>query len=184
VLSLNLSKCSFNILSIPLGKEGNIPYGLFQTLCLFNQKHLGHSKNKFTELNDARETFFVDRLGQITTQRGNVEHTITIYKKGNMKMPFATSFLRVHKTSRTIYVGASDIHFYSREKSGRRIMQALVDEAKQLGIKEFGAHNYRIEISPANRRLRKYYETFGFEGLLFRFKMRMKIPKKPVQPNH
>src|SRR3989338_4291300 len=47
--SLNLSKCFFNMLSIPLGSEGKIPSGLCQTLCLSSQKHLGHSFIKFRD---------------------------------------------------------------------------------------------------------------------------------------
>jgi hypothetical protein len=42
-LSLNLSKWVLSIPSIPEGRLGNMPAGLFQTLCLSNQKHLGHS---------------------------------------------------------------------------------------------------------------------------------------------
>src|SRR3989344_1239720 len=47
LFSINLSKCFFNIPSIPLGKLGNIPLGLVQTLCVESQKHLGHSCIKF-----------------------------------------------------------------------------------------------------------------------------------------
>src|SRR3989338_1744360 len=42
-LFMKLSKCSFSILSIPLGRDGNIESGLFHTLCCVSQKHLGHS---------------------------------------------------------------------------------------------------------------------------------------------
>src|SRR3989338_1113723 len=41
-----LSKCSFKILSIPEGREGNIESGLLTFLLKCSQKHLGQSFNK------------------------------------------------------------------------------------------------------------------------------------------
>lgn len=38
---------------MPDGKEGNIPAGLFQTLCLSNQKQRGHSPIKLSEDGDS-----------------------------------------------------------------------------------------------------------------------------------
>src|SRR3989344_6591163 len=46
---IKLSKCIFSIPSIPEGRLGNIPAGLFQTACWVNQKHRGHSWNKLRE---------------------------------------------------------------------------------------------------------------------------------------
>src|SRR3990172_3825170 len=45
--SINLSKCLFNMPSIPEGNDGNMPCGLCHTRCSVNQKHLGHSLIKF-----------------------------------------------------------------------------------------------------------------------------------------
>src|SRR3989344_386711 len=45
--AMNLLKCSLSILSIPEGRLGNIPSGLFHTLCCVSQKHLWHSFIKF-----------------------------------------------------------------------------------------------------------------------------------------
>ena len=47
-LSLNLSKCAFMTLSMPLGSCGKGLEGRVQTL-LFNQKHLGHSAMRFRD---------------------------------------------------------------------------------------------------------------------------------------
>src|SRR3989344_9148237 len=41
-----LSKCSFKILSIPEGREGNMESGLLTFLLKCSQKHLGHSLSK------------------------------------------------------------------------------------------------------------------------------------------
>src|SRR3989338_2595163 len=46
--SINLSKCFFKIPSIPLGRLGNIPFGLLHTSCSDNQKHLGQSFKRFS----------------------------------------------------------------------------------------------------------------------------------------
>src|SRR3989344_6849254 len=40
---INRSKCSFKILSIPLGKEGKIESGRLMFLLKLSQKHLGQS---------------------------------------------------------------------------------------------------------------------------------------------
>src|SRR3989344_8979305 len=55
-LSLKRLKCSFSILSIPEGNEGNIPCGLFHFQCKVSQKHLGHSSIK---LNDEGDSLYV-----------------------------------------------------------------------------------------------------------------------------
>src|SRR3989344_3073948 len=46
-LSMNLSKCLFNMPSIPEGNDGNMPCGLCQTLCSVSQKQRGHSFMRF-----------------------------------------------------------------------------------------------------------------------------------------
>ncbi|MFA6268910.1 MAG: hypothetical protein WCW13_00935 [archaeon] len=49
---------------------------------------------------------------------------------------------------------------------GRGYFQTVLDEIKQMGIKHFKSHNYRIVInSPANAKLSNYYKSFGFKEI-------------------
>src|SRR3989338_7836314 len=50
--SLNASKCTFNILSMPLGSEGKMPCGRFIPLLNCSQKHLGQSLKMLSVLGE------------------------------------------------------------------------------------------------------------------------------------
>jgi len=46
---------------------------------------------------------------------------------------------------------------------GRRFIGVMLDEAKQIALKEFGKTGCVITIGPINEELTKYYESFGFK---------------------
>src|SRR3989344_8807045 len=56
---MNLSKCILRTLSMPPGRLGKTPEGLFHTLCFSSQKHLEHSSIKFIDDGESFRGWFI-----------------------------------------------------------------------------------------------------------------------------
>ena len=64
-------------------------------------------------------------------------------------------------------------------KKGREFTRVMLDEAKQLALKEFDKTGGVITIAPLNKKLAKYYKSFGFQKNYPRDPVRMFIKVAP-----
>lgn len=53
----------------------------------------------------------------------------------------------------------------SSNNRGRKIFQLVLDEMKQIGIKQLGGKDYTIYLNTCNPELVSYYKSFGFERI-------------------
>jgi hypothetical protein len=121
--------------------------------------------------NEAGERFTVERTyrGQNIKGRNERTYNVNINKQGTGS--FATAILDIHKKPYLYHqhpeiyiddVAISGFHKAPHEKKGRGVFEMVIDECRQLGMKEFGKKTFVITLRANTKETTKYYFSKGF----------------------